>query len=204
MRIVDGRVLLSPSDLTGYLACEHLATLELAVARGDLARPEPSDDLELLFAKGEAHEAAYLERLRGEGLSVVEIEVGDGDLAAAAQATREAMIVGPDVVYQGVFVDGRWRGISDFLLRRELPSDFGAWSYEVLDTKLARSAKPAYILQLCFYNEQLTRAQGVQAAHIHVLLGSGERASFRPQEFDAYARCARRRLEEFVADPPET
>src|SRR5205823_6606833 len=40
--------------------------------------------------------------------------------------------------------------------------------------------------------------------HIHVLLGNGQTESFRPREFDAYARRVRRRLEEFVRDPPHT
>jgi hypothetical protein len=41
MRLSDGSVFLSPSDVTGYLACPHLTTLELAVARGELNNPRP-------------------------------------------------------------------------------------------------------------------------------------------------------------------
>ncbi len=37
-----------------------------------------------------------------------------------------------------------------------------------------------------------------------MLLGSGERQSFRPSEFAAYYRHVRARLERFVADPPAT
>ena len=37
-----------------------------------------------------------------------------------------------------------------------------------------------------------------------MLLGSGEQASFRPEEFGAYYRRVRSRLERFVADPPPT
>ena len=77
-------------------------------------------------------------------------------------------------------------------------------TYEALDTKLARSAKPAYILQLLFYNEQLARIQGREPEHIHVLLGNGEQQTFRPSEFAAYYRRVRSRLERFVADPPPT
>ncbi len=197
VNVANGTVLLSPSDLTAHLACEHLTTLDLRVARGELAKSEPSEEAQLLFAKGNAHEAAYLERLRAEGLDVREIVV-DGDFEIAGQATREAIAEGVDVVYQAVLAEGRWRGQADFLIR----TDGG--SYEVIDTKLARSAKPAYILQLCFYSEQLARVQGSEPEHIHVLLGSGERQSFRPQEFDAYARRVRRRLEQFVAAGPMT
>ncbi len=108
------------------------------------------------------------------------------------------MEAGVDVVYQGVFAHDGWRGVADFLLRR--PDGV----YEALDTKLARSSKPAYILQLLFYDEQLARIQGPADRQIHVLLGSGERQSFDPREFAAYYRRVRSRLERFVADPPPT
>ncbi len=197
MRAENGNILLSPSDLTAYLACPHLTTLDLQAARGNGATSEPTEQARLLFEKGLAHEAAYLERLREEGLQVREITTDDG-YEAAARATLEAIGDGVDVVYQGVLADGRWRGVADFLVRNE------GGTYEALDTKLARSAKPAYILQLCFYNELLGRLQGTEADQIHVLLGSGERQSFRPQDFEAYARHVRARLERFVSEEPAT
>jgi predicted RecB family nuclease len=199
VQLRDAQILLSPSDVTAYLACPHLTTLELAVARGELIEPAPGEQAELVFRKGREHEAAYLARLRAEGKSVLEIALEpDLDWERAARETEEAIRSGVDIVYQGVLADGRWRGQADFLERQE--DGF----YEAVDTKLARSAKPAYILQLCFYSEQLGRLQGHEPELIHVLLGSGERVSFRPQEFAAYARRVRMRLEEFVADPPET
>src|ERR1035437_2604495 len=181
MRAENGNILLSPSDLTAYLACEHLTTLDLQVAHGDFVTAEPTEQAQLLFEKGLAHEAAYLERLRDEGVDVREVTTDDG-YETAAQATHAAIRDGVDVVYQGVLTDGRWRGVADFLVR----TDDG--TYEALDTKLARSAKPAYILQLCFYSELLGRLQGREPDRMHVLLGSGERQSSRPQDFDAYAR----------------
>lgn len=197
VRLAHGEILLSPTDLTAYLACEHLAMLNLRVARGELVAPEPAEQAQLLFEKGNAHEEAYLERLRSGGLDVREVTVDDGFDEAAVE-TRQALSEGIDVVYQGVLVDGRWRGQADFLIR----ADDG--TYEVLDTKLARDAKPSHILQLCFYNEALGRLQARQPDHIHVLLGSGERRSYRPQDFEAYARHVRRRLEDFVVIEPAT
>ena len=42
MRLADdGTLTLSPSDLSAHLACEHLTTLSLRVARGELAPPVP-------------------------------------------------------------------------------------------------------------------------------------------------------------------
>ena len=44
-------------------------------------------------------------------------------------------------------------------------------SYEVVDTKLARHARPEHVLQLCFYTEQLARIQGRQPDRMHVVTG---------------------------------
>ncbi len=195
-----GRLHLSPSDVTAFLACEHLTTLSLAHARGELGRPDvENEQAQLIFRKGLEHERAYLEHLRIDGKTVLEIPDPRGDYDGAARATADAIRAGEaDVIYQGVFAHEHWRGVADFLLRR--PDGV----YEALDTKLARSAKPAYILQLLFYNEQLARIQGPADRRIDVLLGNGEQATFDPREFAAYYRRVRSRLEQFVADPPPT
>jgi uncharacterized protein len=39
VRVTNGRLTFSPSDLTGYLACGHLTQLERRVALGLLAKP---------------------------------------------------------------------------------------------------------------------------------------------------------------------
>lgn len=201
MRVSETELLLSPTDLTHYLACEHLTTLELRTARGALTPPERSEDADLLAQKGIAHETAYLERLRAEGRDVREIELDreaeDGFETAAAE-TRAAIQEGVEVIYQGVLIDGRWRGAADFLERT------ADGTYEALDTKLAQRAKPHYILQLCFYSDALAKVQGNEPELMHVLLGSGERQSFRPRDFDAYTRRVRHRLETFVATEPRT
>jgi uncharacterized protein len=194
VKLHEDRILLSPSDVTAYLGCEHATTLSLEVARGELEKPEPGEQAELLFRKGREHEAAYLDRLRAEGKSIREISLEpDLDWERAARETAEALAEGVDVVYQGVLGHGDWRGVADFLERQ--PDG----SYEAVDTKLARSSKPSHVLQLCFYSAELARIQGSEPGQIHVLLGSGERESLRPQDFAAYARRVRARLEAFVA-----
>lgn len=193
MRTTGAEVTLSPSDLSNFLACEHLTALELS---GTPGRQEVDPQVELIQRKGEEHERGYLEQLREEGRDI--LEIADGEWNERVAFTEQALRDGADVVYQGTFEHGRWRGVADFILRQP---DGG---YEVLDTKLARSAKPSYILQLCFYNEQVARIQGCEPAQIHVLLGNGELQSFRPQEFGAYYRRVRSRLEDFVDAPRPT
>jgi uncharacterized protein len=199
----DGTLLLSPSDLSAHLACPHLTNLDLQVARGELERPHVDDTHgDLLRRKGDEHEAAYLARLEAEGRSIVRIptyEDEDFDADEARRLTEEAIRAGEaDVIYQPYLTDGTWRGFADFLERTQ------DGTYEAVDTKLARSAKPAHVLQLCFYSEQLGRIQGRLPERFHVELGTGERETFRTAEYSAYYRSARERLLQAIATEPET
>jgi predicted RecB family nuclease len=190
MRLKDDRLVFSPTDLNAFLACEHLTTLQLAVARGELEKPyRPNPHAELIRRKGDEHEAAYLARLQAEGREVTTIPF-EHDWEVAAHATEQALREGADVVYQAVLTDGTWRGFADFVER--LPDG----SYEVVDTKLARRAKPEHVLQLCFYTEQLARIQGHWPAEMHIVTGTGERESFRPDDF---LGCYRRLRQRFLA-----
>ena len=156
---------------------------------------------ELLRTKGLEHERAWLERFRDEGRHVVTIEApsGERDWERDAARTLDAMRAGADVIYQGVFVDDGWHGISDFLVRIASPSPaLGDWSYEAWDTKLARRSKPYFVLQLCFYTEQLERFQGRAPERMHVVLGTGDQDHFRYADFAAYYRAVRRRFVDAV------
>src|SRR5438552_5578389 len=103
MKASNGHVTLSPSDVTAYLACEHLAALSLQVARGTLEKPPfDNEQAELIFRKGREHEEAYLQKLKSEGRDVREIPFGDWD--TAARETVEAMRAGAEVIYQAVLV----------------------------------------------------------------------------------------------------
>ena len=61
MQFLEGRLIVSPSDLTGFLECEHLTQQELAAARGEIERPERKDpELEVLTRRGLEHEARHM------------------------------------------------------------------------------------------------------------------------------------------------
>jgi predicted RecB family nuclease len=185
----NGHILFSPSDLNAFLECEHLTQLELAVARGELGRPEAENpQADLVKRKGDEHERAYLAELEAASREVVTIPFDDFDFEAAARATEQAMRAGADVIYQACFVDGDWRGLADFVERR------ADGRYEVVDTKLARHSKPAYVLQLCFYSEQVGRIQGLMPEHMHVVLGNRDRDTLRVDDFLAYYHRVRERF----------
>ena len=157
MHSVDGRLHLSASDLVNHLACRHLTELNAEVAARERAAPSRWDPtLELLRERGLAHERAYIAHLQNAGHRVTSI----GGVGVEA-ATVEAMRSGREIIVQGALADGRWSGRTDILRRVEVPSRLGDWSYEVIDTKLARETRSGTILQLSLYSDLVRSVQGV-------------------------------------------
>jgi uncharacterized protein len=197
----NGTLVVSATDLVGFLECDHLVTLEELRARGELQKPIRDDpELELVRRRGYAHEQAYIATLHEQGRTVVEMTRRDprtpDELRAAEAETLAAMRAGEDVVFQGTFFDGRWRGHPDFLLRRDdRPSNLGTWSYDVADTKLAKRVKAAAILQMCVYADQLERLQGIPPETISVVTGDGLSHPHRLDDYAAYYRAAKARFE---------
>ena len=183
----DGTLIVSATDLVGYLACDHLATLELGRVEGLWEKPIRKDDptIALIQEKGDLHEAEYLASLRASGLSVVEIATGDladPRSAPCGQAlTLEAMRDGADVIFQATFFDGRWRGHADFLFKRpDRPARRSATGATTSrDTKLARSVKAGAILQMCVYADLLEGLQGIAPEWLYVITGDRVRHPHR-------------------------
>ncbi|HTE52290.1 MAG TPA: TM0106 family RecB-like putative nuclease [Kofleriaceae bacterium] len=204
MKHRDGMLLLSASDLVGWLGCQHLAGLEVEVACGTRPRPRPWDDpaLALLQERGLAHERRYVEWLAAA--EVVEIPVGDD---GAEAATVDAMNRGAGAIVQASLASGRWFGRADLLRRVERPSRLGAWSYEVVDTKLAGETQARTVLQLCLYSDLIGELQGALPEAFHVVMPAPTTAAtpFRHEQhrlvdYMAYYRLVKRRLEGAV--PP--
>src|SRR5690606_31011425 len=124
-----------------------------------LAKPVNWDPLlDLLRARGAQHEQGFVEHLKAQGRPVTVID-GDGDDSAVEQ-TVEAMRAGHEVIVQGALRSHGFVGRMDVLQRVDSLSDLGAWSYEVIDTKLARETKAGAVLQLCLYAALLEASQG--------------------------------------------
>ena len=79
--------------------------------------------------------------------------------ARGASETLNAMRSGVSVIVQGALQVGQWSGRADILRRVETPSALGPWSYEVIDTKLARETKGSTVLQLSLYSDLLGSLQ---------------------------------------------
>ena len=200
MLSVNGVVHLSASDLVGHLNCQFLTKLDLAVARGELDKPLRWDPvLELLAERGALHEQSYLDHLELSGLSITRVD-GIGVDPNVVEQTLDAMRRGVPIIAQGTLGVGRWGGRADVLRRIEKPSELGAWSYEVIDTKLARETKGNTVLQICLYSDLLAEAQKLTPEFAYVVTPGSD---FKPQKFRyfdyaAYYRRVRHSLEQAV------
>jgi predicted RecB family nuclease len=201
MRLLEGRLLLGATDLADYLSCEHLTQLSLRVSGGEEIPETRSAMRELLRRLGDAHESRWLEStaraehtIKAFDPDVARHATTLAELESAHEAAIAAMREGWDIIYQPSFFDGRWQGRADFLVRVEMPSDLGPFSYEVVDAKLARHVRARALLQLCEYSHQVALIQGRAPEHMSVVLGDGSERQFSTSDFAAYHMVVRGQL----------
>jgi predicted RecB family nuclease len=198
----QGQIRFSASDLVNFLGCRHATFLDLRQLAAPIKLAEDDSTRKLLQQKGLEHERRYLETLRAEGRSIAEIP-DKIELQERVALTRKAMEEGVDVIYQGVLVGPPWLGYADFLIRADgIKSKFGDYAYEIADTKLAHTAKPKHVIQLCVYADLLAAEQDAVPKRLHVVLGSGTTESLETNDFIHYFGVARDRFREFVDNPP--
>jgi len=196
----------SATDVANFLACHHLLTLDRAQAAGQIKKPFFQDPgIELLRELGARHEQAYFRHLVDtQGLEIAEIPTNVAWAEAVAH-TVDALRRGVSVVYQGSFQNGPWHGRSDFLVRVEKPSVLGPWSYEPVETKLARSTKAGALIQLCFYSDLLSQIQEVQPDWMHVVLGRDMiPVKYPVEQYIAYYRKIKRDFDTACKTPATT
>lgn len=199
MRLRGTEYELSATDLSNFLGCRHRTALDMAAAQGTRARPPKYVDplLELLWKRGLEHERQYVESLQASGRTITDLSDiplnAPDDLVAA---TLDAIRAGADVIVQGGLRDGSWFGKPDILRRIPTPSALGDWSYEVIDTKLAKETRAGTILQLGLYSEMVGLIQGVRPEHFYVVTPDKvpPTNTYRLDDFAAYFRLIRRQM----------
>ena len=103
---------------------------------------------------------------------------------------------GIPVVVQGALAHEGWVGRADILRRVESPSALGDWSYEAIDTKLARETRAGAVLQLCVYSDLLSKMQGLAPEYMYVVApwSDFEPQQYRFADYAAYLRKVKRGL----------
>ena len=197
MHRAHGQFSSSPTDLANFLACRHKTALDLLVVLGELTKPGFEDPLvDVLRERGMRHERAYVDALRASGLTVIDLAGAPTDAESQLLA---AMQSGADVIVQAPLRANGWFGYADVLRRVERPSArLGSWSYEALDTKLARETKGGTILQLCVYSDIVGELQGAMPEAFAVVTPLREER-YRFDDFAAFYRWAKAQYSAFIA-----
>jgi predicted RecB family nuclease len=187
----------SPTALASHLSCAHLTQLERQRGAGTLSITFLKDPrVEALQERGRQHEAAYIARLRDEGRTV-------HDLTESRDPSRTlaAMKAGYGAIVQAPLGNDVFFGIADVLLRCELPSALGGYSYEPVDTKLSRETRASSLLQLATYCELMEAAQGRAPEHFHVVTPLQDE-TYRLDDFSAYYRLVRSQFRSASTESP--
>ena len=200
MRINEGQLVLSPSDLSNFLSCRHRAGLDLAAAHKVLTRPAYWNPYAAILQKhGEEHEQAYVASIRAGGFSIVDARPDEKTTADQSSAiTLDAMRNGAHAIVQARLEHNRLAGYADILYRVERPGKLWDWSYEAHDTKLTRDTKGGTILQLSAYSHLLAEMQGVVPEFFHVVTPVATER-YRVADYAAYYRMVHRTLIEELA-----
>ena len=203
-RLADNSYRFSPKDLIAFLEGDFAAWCERHQAEASRTSPAftpdaKDEEMELVIRRGLEHEAAHLATLRSREPALVEIGRNSGEYDAHA-ATLTAMHAGAPIIFQGELRAAQWMGISDFLHRAPGASQLGDYFYEPWDTKLARRAKPYFILQLCAYADMLEAVQGHRPDRFGFIFGDQSEATFQTADFWNYYQRLKRSFESFQRD----
>ena len=198
----NGQILYSPSDLVTFLGCNHASFLDFKALNASIDAADISTTGQLLAQKGLEHEAAHLQSLKDAGFNVTQIPK-DISLKERSDLTIMALKSGVDIIYQAVFLKDNWRGDADFLIKIDTPSKLGQYSYEVLDTKLARTPEPKHIMQLCAYSELLKDIQGILPENMYLYLGDHQKHHFRTTDFFYYYKHVKKKFSDYTQNMPQ-
>lgn len=197
---------LSASDLSNFLSCKHSTQLDKKVANGQIKKPEwVNPNVAVLRERGFQHEEAYVKHLEKQGLSVIKIPE-DKSSSECFELTVQAMSSGTDIIVQAVLKQDDWYGKCDILRKVVGNSNFGPYSYEVMDTKLSRETKAGSVLQLCLYSEMIENVTGAPPANMYVVTPGDKfnELEFRVSEYQSYYRHVRNNLIEAIKNSNTT
>ena len=179
----------SPSDLIQYMSSPFAAWMErLKIDHPEKVAGIPRDEdamMGLLAQKGNVHESEYLNQLISQ-YGQANVAMIDRDAATASQKTKAAMAHGYEVIFQAYLERDAFKGYSDFLIKRPGKSALGDYYYEAWDTKLSKTTRPYFIVQLCCYSWMLESIQGRLPEEVVVVLGNKKEDRMRIAPYFAY------------------
>jgi uncharacterized protein len=206
MKRISSDLIFSPSDLIRFMESEFASWMDRHYVELKNFPPDPdSPDKKVVYDSGDTHEKAYLSVLQSSPAKVVVIEKNKLGFDAAHAETEKAVRSQAPVIYQAALKDafGTFQGYADFLELKD-------GDYVVCDTKLGRSLKPYYIIQLCAYAEMLSPLVGSLPQELAIILAptkdaaragqNFKRESLRTQDYFDYYLWLKNRFLQFQKD----
>jgi predicted RecB family nuclease len=198
MQKIGHEIVYSASDLVHFMECQHLSILDRLHLEHPMEKAEDSEEAAIIQNRGFAHEAAYLEKAKAAAGTFIDIAQAGRTRDQKVAATIQAMEQGIDLVFQAAFFEAPLVGYADFLVKVDTPSKLGNYSYEIIDTKLAKTTRAKFIIQLAFYADLLARVQGRAPIQVHIVLGNGNKESFHLDDYRYYYQHLKHRFFEFI------
>lgn len=189
-----GLLCFSPSDLMAFMDSQFQTWMnryKVEFPESVIAKQQDEDD-EMNVAlqnHGHAHEARYFDKLKSDKkLKTFEVP-REGSKSDQYELTKKLMSEGYDVIFQARLEKDEFAGYADILFKREGKSSLGNFYYSPWDTKLSRSLRAKYAIQLCCYGEMLEEIQGiVPDLKGGIILGDGSEHELSLTNYKYYYR----------------
>ncbi len=189
-KTLTGQLVYSASDLILYMRSSFGSWMErLAIEKPEAVAKIKTDQdamMTLLAKKGHDHEIDFLEQLKAEHGAENVAEISSNDRDKDGKETNNAMKQGYQVIFQAYLQRDGFAGFADFIVRRKGSSNLGDYYYEACDTKLSRTTRPYFLVQLCCYSWMLEKIQGKMPEEAVVVLGNQVHDRYRIAAYYSY------------------
>jgi predicted RecB family nuclease len=199
MRVKKDQIFISPSDLNNFVSCKYHAFNDLNEHIKKLKKKEPSEDMKLWRRYGDEHEVKHLKLLKKEYSNNITIDPTKSD-EERSKSTIDAIKKGFDLIYKAYFIEDQFRGEADFLIKTNVKSDLGDYSYEVYDTKVTKNLKPKHVLQITAYSYLISKITGVLPKQMYLIDGKSEYHTYKVHEFLDYFNFTKNKFEDFIKE----
>ena len=183
MKKDSGKLIYSPSDLVRYVTSPFASWMDRYYLEnlGTIVPDQETEEKKLIAQTGDQHERAILDEFKASVAKIAEISKADSTIARSE--TLSAIKAKTPIIYQAALESDGFAGFADFLILD------ASGHYQIWDTKLARSPKPYYAIQLCCYSEMFAATTGEQMPEkFGIILGSKDKIEFRVEDFIHYYR----------------
>lgn len=197
MKVINNKIVYSPTDLNNFVACKYHIKNDLIAKTDGLKKKEKSADLKLRIEYGIKHEKDYYSELSQKYKKKIIIDPKQ-PAEKKFKDTVEAIKKGYDLIYKAYLIHEDFGGEIDFLIKHKTKSDLGSYSYEVSDTKVTKTLRPKHVLQTTGYSFLLSKIQGLLPKKMHLIDGTKLINSFNVSEFIDYFLFTRKNFEKFL------